>query len=565
MVPEEKDRGLQHRLAPSLQPPAGGTYVRGYHAGPTTAALRVTHIAIHPGDHQGKDKKHRGSLLNAPELQILQGGVVERSLPSNEAAEAQVIGAILYSLGRVLPTVRTILPTAEAFYAVHLRLIYEACLCLTDRGEAIDTITVGNELRRDPEACTKLRMRGGPEVLLVELTTMVATVENVEAHAKLVLDHAVSRRRVDLGRQYTATASRGGDVAPLLEALQQTHQTPNTLRTVRMLDVQPEPVRWLWSGRVPEGKITVLDGDPGLGKSTMVFDLAARLSAGRPMPGEGYGVQGHVVIWSVEDGLADTIRPRLEAAGADLSRITAITEILSLPEDLPRLFALITATKARLFILDPLMAALSSGVKSNNDQDIRRTLAQLQDLGQRTGCAILIIRHLNKGEGPAMYRGGGSIGIIGAARSGLVVGKDPRMPETRRILARTKCNLAPPVPALCYSFLQRGDVAIVHWEGECDITADELLSRPKPPAPTKPASSLVPPPSLEDKILACLLEHPGGLIADAVARAVHTQPITVKMTLRRMADAGELCRRVGVRGSILFVHPDHYQQTEMPS
>jgi RecA-family ATPase len=257
----------------------------------------------------------------------------------------------------------------------------------------------------------------------------------------------------------------------------------------RLSDVQPEPVRWLWPGRIPLGKVTADDGDPGLGKSTTMLDLAARASRGLPMPdgsrGDLSGPAGAVIL-SAEDGLADTIRPRLDAAGADAARVVALTHVTDaggdrLPTlaDIAVLRAAVEQAEAKLVIIDPFMAYLPGEVNSYRDQDVRRVLARLGQLAEETGAAIVIIRHLTKGGAAnPLYRGGGSIGIIGAARSALLVAKDPDDPDgPRRILAIAKGNLAAPVPSLAYRLqaAENGSVRVV-WEGETAHTAASLLA-----------------------------------------------------------------------------------------
>ncbi|MBI4491368.1 MAG: AAA family ATPase [Chloroflexi bacterium] len=270
---------------------------------------------------------------------------------------------------------------------------------------------------------------------------------------------------------------------------------------VSLADVQSERVSWLWPGRVPLGKLTILDGDPGLGKSAITTDLAARVSTGGAMPdGTRSDLDGPagVVLLSAEDGLADTIRPRLDAAGADVSRIVALTAVPRLdlnpdPEqpprvrlDLPTIADLsaireaIARVDARLVIVDPLMAYLPSGSNSYRDQDVRRVLAPLAVLAAELDVAVVVIRHLNKmAGGNPLYRGGGSIGIIGAARSGLLVAPDPDQPDgARRILASTKSNLSEPPPALAYHLeaVASGAVRVV-WEGAVQHTASSLLAQ----------------------------------------------------------------------------------------
>lgn len=244
--------------------------------------------------------------------------------------------------------------------------------------------------------------------------------------------------------------------------------------TVRMDQVEPEKVEWLWPGRVPFGKLVVLDGDPGLGKSTLTLDLAARLSTGTSFPDGSKCAPAGAVILSAEDGLADTIRPRLDAAGADLSRIVALTAEVDEAnvERFPTLSGSLLALEeaifnvgARLVLIDPLMAYVGAGVNSWKDQDMRGLLAPLAKLADRTGAAVLMIRHLNKVSiGQPLHRGGGSIGIIGAARAGLLVAKDPD-DEQRRVLAVFKSNLCAPPPHLAFRLQPRPNgVARIAWD-----------------------------------------------------------------------------------------------------
>lgn len=259
--------------------------------------------------------------------------------------------------------------------------------------------------------------------------------------------------------------------------------------TVRLSDVPAESVDWLWPGRLPLGKLVILDGDPALGKSTMALDFAARLSTGARWPDGAPCPTAATVIMSAEDGLADTIRPRIDAAGADPSNVYALTEVryrddagearTRLPSlaDMPSIEAAVKRTTARLLVIDVLMAFLGGGVDSHRDQDVRSVLHGLAAVAERSGCCVLLLRHLNKsGAGAAMYRGGGSIGIIGAARAGFVVAADPD-DESRRIFAPLKSNLAAAPDALAYRLVSAGEVARVQWDGPVAHSAGDLLGR----------------------------------------------------------------------------------------
>jgi len=253
--------------------------------------------------------------------------------------------------------------------------------------------------------------------------------------------------------------------------------------------VEPEEVSWLWPSWLALGKLALVDGDPGLGKSAMTLDLAARVSAGMAFPDGAECEPAGVVLLSAEDGLADTIRPRLDAAGADTSRILALATVpdenghdrlLSIPEDLPLIEKGIRRVGAGLLIVDPLMAFLSGDTNSHRDQDVRRALAPFAGLAERSGAAVLVIRHLNKAAANnPLYRGGGSIGIIGAARMAFVVGKDPQ-DENRRVLAPTKNNLAMPPKSLMFGLEEaEGGSVRVNWLGHSEASAKDLLATPQ--------------------------------------------------------------------------------------
>jgi hypothetical protein len=255
----------------------------------------------------------------------------------------------------------------------------------------------------------------------------------------------------------------------------------------RCADVQPEQVRWLWPGRLPLGKLCILDGDPGLGKSLLTLDLAARVSTGRPMPSESIALAdpAAVLLLSAEDGLADTIRPRLDALGADPALIHAIVgvrtetngeETVTLPIDLGALEAVARNLRVRLIVIDPIMAYIDGQVNTRIDHDVRRLLAPLARIAETTGATVVAVRHLNKStQGSALYRGGGSIAFIGAARAGLLVARDPDDAE-KRVLAVSKMNLAPEPPSLSFT-IEAGTAAApkIRWLGETQHRADELV------------------------------------------------------------------------------------------
>ncbi len=261
----------------------------------------------------------------------------------------------------------------------------------------------------------------------------------------------------------------------------------------RLSDVQRERVSWVWDGRLPAGKFSIADGQPGVGKSTVTLDISARLTLGEPLPGctePSFDGPVDVVIINVEDGAGDTIRPRAEAAGADLERIhlfDGVRRVISdqvippmFPEQVEELESVIVGTGSVLAIADPLVAVL--GTDAMKDQTARQGIAPIAAMADRTGAAIVGIRHLTKAAGAsALYRGGGSVGLIGAARSGLLVAPHPD-DDGSMVLAQTKSNLGPLAPSLSYRIESSTlGCGVIQWTGETNLTADELVAQPTGP------------------------------------------------------------------------------------
>lgn len=342
---------------------------------------------------------------------------------------------------------------------------------------------------------------------------------------------------------------RGGTAADLQKLMAEAKEwnapaLPDTQAPllVRLSDVEPVKVRWLWPGRIPLGKITVLDGDPSLGKTLIAIDLAARVSRGQPMPDDTVGDLGGpsgVVILSAEDDPADTLRPRLDSAGGDPSKVVMLAGLVERidagknPDGTPRfkkrerlpnlgdieaIRRAVTETGACLVFVDPFMAYLD-GADAHVDSEIRSLLMPLAKLAAELGVAIVLIRHLRKAASTnPIYSGGGSIAIIAAARSGLVVAADPE-DETgeRRLLAVTKANLAVKAGSLLYRVEAPSGVPVVAWLGKDDRTAADLLS---PPEKDK-----------EDRSAA-------GEAADFLRQALSNGPRPAKTLQKEAKDAG---------------------------
>ena len=258
---------------------------------------------------------------------------------------------------------------------------------------------------------------------------------------------------------------------------------PETVKIIRMSDVELTPVEWLWKPYLPFGKLSVLQGNPGEGKTYFAMHLAAACTNGKLLPNMERMEPFNVIYQTAEDGLGDTVKPRLIEAGADLDRVLVIDDSevqLTLSDE--RIERAIIENNARLVIIDPIQAYLGADVDMNRANEVRPIFMRLGQVAQRTGCAILLIGHLNKAAGmQSLQRGLGSIDIAAAVRSVMFIGKLKHDP-TMRILTHEKSSLAPPGASLAFSL---GDESGFHWIGEYDITADEMLSGIEPQRETK--------------------------------------------------------------------------------
>jgi hypothetical protein len=257
------------------------------------------------------------------------------------------------------------------------------------------------------------------------------------------------------------------------------------INVTRLSDVKPEEVSWIWPGYIARGKLTLLIGDPGCGKSYLTAAIAARLTTGKPWPDGAPGVPpADVLLLQAEDGLADTVRPRLDALGADPYRVIAIRAVaqgpdserwFSLDTDLPHLERVLSTGRVGLLIVDPLTAYLGKP-DSYKDQDVRQVLGPIAKLAEKTGVAVVAVMHLTKNEDrKALYRAGGSIAFTASARKVLVLAKDPDDPE-RRLLGSVKENVGGRPPTLAFRITERG----MEWEGSADVDMEQVLRSEAP-------------------------------------------------------------------------------------
>ena len=237
-------------------------------------------------------------------------------------------------------------------------------------------------------------------------------------------------------------------------------------------DIESKEVSWLWYPYIPYGKLTILQGDPGDGKTTFILSIMALMSNGDVLPFSEQRISGISIYQNAEDDISDTIKPRLERHKANCNNICFINNQDSqLLMDDDNIENAIRKTGAKLLVLDPIQSFIGNNVDMNRANSIQPLMTKLKDTAQRTGCAIVLVGHLNKNNsGKSNYRGLGSIDISAASRSVLLIGKDPVNPNNRYLIQQ-KNNLAPIGSALMFQMKEDG----VSWIEKSNISADDIL------------------------------------------------------------------------------------------
>lgn len=311
------------------------------------------------------------------------------------------------------------------------------------------------------------------------------------------------------------------------------------LKLLKMSDIQVREVDWLWYPYIPFGKLTIIHGDPGEGKTTFALRLAAACSTGTPLPNMDTIAPITVIYQSAEDGLDDTVKPRLIEADADQDRIINIREdkkSLHLLDS--RIEKAIVQCDARLLILDPLQGYLGERIDMNRANEIREVMKSVGQVAQRTGCAVVLVGHLNKAAGlSSTYRGLGSIDFRAAARSVLVVGR-LRKNKTVRIVVHDKSSLAPEGKSLAF---QLGDGEGFRWlDGYDEISAEELLSGFSSQPETKTAQA--------EELIRSMLEDGAELHCEEIIRVAADRQISRRTVNEAKKNiSGIVTRKAGAR------------------
>jgi len=351
------------------------------------------------------------------------------------------------------------------------------------------------------EAAHQRETLGGQ--FLADVLALRPDVHNAAIYRDTIRDKAIRRNLINLAGELREAASDGQELSDIIETYQckmKSLADANNISIgdavlVSMADIEAKPINWLWANRIASGKLTLIVGNPGEGKSLLTVDIAARVSQGFRWPdSEEPNEPGGVVVLSAEDDPADTIRPRLDAAGADPARVSLLRGVawydeerrtrnvrtFNLERDLPALQQAADATPGcRVVVIDPL-AAFCGEIDSHKNADVRALLAPLADFAANQNVAVVGVTHLNKSAGTAMARVMGSLAFVAAARSAWAVVRDKADPG-RRLLLAVKNNLGPDGEGLAYRIAARDGTPYLEWcPGTVAVAVDDALSVEQP-------------------------------------------------------------------------------------
>ncbi len=504
-----------------------------------------------PADRQNKGEHHQSKYTTGngapPELRTKKG-------------EQAVLGAVMIN-SPTLAIVRRMLKPEDFGFSAH-RYVFEAMCVRSDKGEPIDD---------DLLLANDLQARGlSQDEALNTVSPLVVACENftqTPAYCQEVLKYALRAARHELAQWNAGVLRRDADEdeiaagsAAVLLRIEDIKQRMAGIHTdvsvsMSLADVEEEQIDWLWYGRLARRKISLLDGDPGVGKGLTITEIIAALTTGRPLPGDtARRVPQDILLLSPEDGMADTIKPRLRVAGADMSRVHVLSTYrdprgaerdVTFPSAAPIIEAEARRFNACLIVIDPIMACLDSGVKTSDDTQVRAALRPLAHACEAANMAVLLVRHMNKsGDGKALYRGGGSIAFTGLARILMLMTEHPDDAgggDKRVALAVSKINLVKTPPTLGLTIQPSADPNMpprVVWDEEpLHFTADELLS----------ASNTKQSQERRDVVRAIAdAQHPLTVVEIAQATGVDSSDALAMNTLRqrlmRIEKAGQIIR-----------------------
>lgn len=414
--------------------------------------------------------------------------------PQALEAERAVLAAVLLDPAR-LDEVRQVMRPADLYDDRH-QIIYRQMASLADSGASVDMAALVECLR----AAGQYEAIGGA-AYLAEITLTEALTANASHHARTVAEASARRRMIRAAEALAVDARRGVPLADLRERIAALGEAGGPRARGRaevtpMADIAPQRVAWLWPGRIPLARISMMVGTPGAGKSFLCADLAAHVSTGSPWPDGAPCERGDVLLLCAEDDPADTLRPRLDAHRADASRIHILRgESSSRHGDEPRPItlhdvavvdaALQSVPGCRLLIIDPIGSYLGGRTDAHRDNEVRSVLAPMAALAARHCVACLIVAHRRKGlVGGADEAALGSVGFVGLSRATMHLSRDPQN-RNRRLLLPGKNNMGPEQTGLTFAIL--GDPPSLAWEREpIKMHADDGIAAERSAQTAKP-------------------------------------------------------------------------------
>ncbi len=410
-----------------------------------------------------------------------------QEIQANLDAERALLGAMLLDAEVADAVIAKM--AADSLFSESHRVIIKAIQAVRAQGGAVDIVTIMEALRQ----AGTLELVGGATYISV-LGNSVPNVEHWEDHLKIVQEKATFRalKAEALRLQELADA---GDIHKALEAIERAQAEAAAMiegrealrykpELVCLADIEPEEVHWLWKPYLPSRKMTILGGPQGVGKSFLSLAIATAVSSGKPLPAQDGSMftppQGNVVILADEDDWGDTIRPRLDAMGANPSNVylckskldirTRKREPISLV-DVPELRGIINETQPRLVIVDTVHAFIGGNVDPYKMSSVRPVLANIGELARECDAAFLLIMHLSKGaKDRTLDKLHGSVAFAAVVRSVLMVGRDPKLPGVSA-MAHEKINIAAAGRTVRFSLAN----GVFEWAGLSDATATEIF------------------------------------------------------------------------------------------
>lgn len=402
-------------------------------------------------------------------------------VPNSREAERAILGEILINNALITQAIELLKP--DDFYEPSHRLIFTTMIALHERGSDITQISIGEELKKEKHALQSVGGISGISELIVGLPRSNSLVQ----YADLIAEKATARKLLRALEKIAAQILEGDMRAAIKWALPVFHNLDRRIngkpgpRTVCMANVKSQPIEWIWFPFIPLGKITILEGEEGLGKSYLTCAIASAISRGHGLPKVSPFASANVLILSAEDGLADTIRPRLDSMGADMERIFAVDQMLTLDEKgMLLLEQSILKHQPILVVIDPLFSYTGAKIDINRANESRAVSAGLAAIAEKHNVAFLLVRHIgkSKGNGEARAAGLGSIDWRAAARSVLLVGRNPE--NNQKGFVQTKHNLTSEgTESIGFEIVPgptRNAAGQFAWTDGCTLTAAMILA-----------------------------------------------------------------------------------------